>query len=679
MAALRSHPAATPRGGEKPYGLPLFSISLEVPWRAVQPVRYTVDMGVSMQKNVSFFPKIIASVVAIPLSALVLGEAFTHLFNNLLDAGLWSRVFFTFQKPLIFALVLVMQFILIALLAAMLRPLRLYLAAPDKSDTRRYTAARRAALGVPWVLILITCLFWASGTVIFYALNGWKSPGGTPLAWVLSFKLSSGLLSATLNALIINHILLEPKKLLNMSRIQEGERDYFAETRDLIIMFAVLAVAVSHLAYAARYFIRRNAAFQGLSNPTLSLAAVGAVLTLVALAMVVISRNEDRHQARLLRARVLELSAQEHVDLTARAAMLNFDEIGALADAFNAYTESLHHMVTEIGASMATLMEACGRLGGRTESMHTNMAGISRSMGGIEQTVELESRAVAASASSIQGINGTIEKLRSAVDEQAAVVAQSSAGIEEMIANIRSISTNVDHVDTHYSGLRDAASAGKVRISEANTLIEKVAGLSGLLLDTNKIIAAIASQTNLLAMNAAIEAAHAGEAGAGFSVVADEIRSLAEKSAVQSKDVGIRLKEIKHSVDSAVQAAASASAGFDEVSARIGTVLQFQEEIRNALREQIEGSKQVLEAITTINEVAETVRSGTRDISGGAEDLVQGMHSLAELSAQVRGKLADMATEVHGLGAAFKMITDMVDTNTGAIDRVRTQVERFRV
>ncbi len=632
-----------------------------------------------MNHSGKFFGKIVLSLVIVPVATLVLGEAFTHLYNITLDAGIVERVSFTFGKPLIFALVAVMELIMIAFVRLRLSPLIVCLAAPESATPALEARARRAALGIPWALILITAGFWITGTLAFYAMNGWKAPGGTPLAWTLSFKLSEGVLSATLNALIVDIVLLAPKKALRIERIRAGERDRFAESRDMIAVIAASATLVTHLAYVGRYFIERDPATAGPSMPVASFVAVGTAVAALLVACVALSRAEDRRQALALRARIVELGSSERVDLAARAAVLNFDANGALADAFNGYTESLRVMVLEIDSSMDILSESCGGLSARTDAMKRDMSEIARAVGGIGETVEAEANSVEESSASIDMIGRNIERLHGAVAEQAAVVAQSGAGIEELIANVRSIALNVEQVDTQYDGLKSASESGAARIAEANAQIEKVAAMSGLVLDANRAIASIAARTNLLAMNAAIEAAHAGEAGAGFSVVADEIRKLAEQSGAQSKEVGARLKEVKSSVDAAVLAAGGAAEGFAEVSKRIEAVSSHQEEIRNALREQAEGSKQVLDAIGTINGVTETVKDGAREMTDGAKSLMEGMRKLNELSARVREEMRIIASDVESIGASFTDVLALVGANDGAIERVNSRVRRFGV
>jgi methyl-accepting chemotaxis protein len=632
-----------------------------------------------MEAQKKILPRIALSLALLSILALILGEAFTHSFNASLDQPLGARLVFTFQKPLIFGLAGVMILVMVLAVRALLSPLFRHLAAPQHSSEELYARARRATLGIPWILIGITVAFWTLGTLVFYALNGWKAPGGTPLPWVLAFKITEGLLTATLNALVIDRILIGTRRLLAMERVRPGERDRFAESRELLASVAGSAACIVHLAYIARYFSLKEAGQRGPDDLLLSFLMVGSAIGLLSAAIIQLSRRQSRLQSLSLRERLLGLASAESVDLSARAAILTFDETGGVADAFNAYTESLRAMVAELGESSEVLDRACSVLGTGIEGMKAALGGISGSIARISGHIGEESASVEAANESLGGIGRSLEELRRTIDGQAAVVSESSAGIEEMISSVRSVAANVDQVDSRYAGLGAAAGEGKRRIAETNGLIGKVAEMSGLLLDANRVIAGVAAQTNLLAMNAAIEAAHAGEAGAGFSVVADEIRSLAEKSQLQSKGIGRQLSEIKESIDRAVASASGAAQGFDEVAALIETVSRFESEIRGALQEQSAGSRQVLEALASMNGVTETVRGGARAMGAGAERLIAGMAELRGQASRTREETRLILADMAELDAAFARVGDMVRENAGAVGRVAAQLRRFRL
>ena len=173
-----------------------------------------------------------------------------------------------------------------------------------------------------------------------------------------------------------------------------------------------------------------------------------------------------------------------------------------------------------------------------------------------------QSATVENSTTAITEISKNIEYLDSMIQGQASTVVEASAAVEEMIGNINSVDKSVIKMVEEFTVLELDTKNGIEQNSSVNELIQKISEQSVSMMDANTTIQSIAEQTNLLAMNAAIEAAHAGEAGKGFSVVADEIRKLAETSAEQSNKIGEELSKIQNGIAHVVEASSESEKSY---------------------------------------------------------------------------------------------------------------------
>jgi methyl-accepting chemotaxis protein len=248
-----------------------------------------------------------------------------------------------------------------------------------------------------------------------------------------------------------------------------------------------------------------------------------------------------------------------------------------------------------------------------------------------------------------------------------------------MLGNIDSVARNIDKLAGQYSGLVEATESGQTVLANLTTRVHGIAEVSETLLDTNKAIALIASQTNLLAMNAAIEAAHAGESGAGFSVVADEIRQLAERSAQQSKQSSVQLKSIQESIRGVVAGSEDARSSFARIQEDVQAVNQLQVEIKNALTEQTAGSQQILEALAEINDITQTVRGGSREMTEGGTHLVNRNKTLRELATHVRDSVVAINALSDAIATSVTEASTRVQDMSQSVATVEGHVSRFKV
>jgi methyl-accepting chemotaxis protein len=243
--------------------------------------------------------------------------------------------------------------------------------------------------------------------------------------------------------------------------------------------------------------------------------------------------------------------------------------------------------------------------------------------------------------------------------DQTAVVNESSAAIEQMTASVDSIAEITASRRQSVALLRERTAEGSAEMSKASVAVNAVKDSTTSISDVVKVIRKVANQTNLLAMNAAIEAAHAGQAGRGFSVVADEIRALSEETARQVKIIDSSIKGTIASIRTATDITESAQSTFAQLSTETEMVSKAMEEIGDGLKEIASGSSEILQGVSESVNITTSVKdaSGTVDdkIAAAAADLEELKSITGDVSAGISAVIVrfdEMLVEAKAMSAA---------------------------
>ena len=371
--------------------------------------------------------------------------------------------------------------------------------------------------------------------------------------------------------------------------------------------------------------------------------------------------------------------AQGEGDLTVRLPVRGKDEIAELSGYFN-------ETIAKIGSAIKTVDENSNVMQSIGDELSSNMTEtasalneISANIDGVKEQAMTQAASVTETSSTVEEIIRTIEQLNNSIESQSASVVQSSASVEQMVSNISSINQSIAKSDSLIKILAEATSSGKQVLLESNSVTQRIAEASGGLIEASNIIRNIADQTNLLAMNAAIEAAHAGDAGKGFAVVADEIRKLAEESSVQGKTITETLKKLGEEINGLAGSSKVVEEKFNSIYELSEEVLKMSSQLTSAMAEQENGSMEVLSAIKNISTVTSEVKSGSEEMLLGGRGVASEMQKLDGLTAVIKDSMNEMVAGVGQINKAVQDVSDLAEKNKGSIGNLVSEVKKFKV
>jgi len=401
-----------------------------------------------------------------------------------------------------------------------------------------------------------------------------------------------------------------------------------------------------------------------------------AIFVFIGIMMVFIARIVTRPVSRL--ASVVKEMAEGEADLTARIPVKGKDEVAELSTHFNAFLDKLKAIIASLKTVGAQSRSLGTDLSSNAQTVSASSSQISASMGSMsERTAHLRDE-IARQRAAVERVDAFSVRVVEMIQDQAAAVNESSAAVEEMIANVSTIERSTESKLQIVKGLETLAKELDEGVSLNVKAMEEASQSTELIAEMITVINGVASQTNLLAMNAAIEAAHAGEYGRGFSVVADEIRKLAEQTGMNAKSIGDSIGKVVEGIERATSMARSASSSIERVLSGVAEVANGMNETMAGLKEIAIGNRQITESLGALNRMTEDVKSSGSEMREGTAGVESSMRVISEITEENSSGMEEMTAGVKEIADSIDKLTGLSAQNASNIGVLDGEIAKFK-
>ena len=338
----------------------------------------------------------------------------------------------------------------------------------------------------------------------------------------------------------------------------------------------------------------------------------------------------------------------------------------------NKIIENVHNVLLNLKENGASLLETMQKTATESTNIDVNAKDLKTKLHAQKDRVLQTDKAVVA-------IIESLERLEKNIEIQTGKMKESSESVEKVMNNVLQVTSMLQENTSLIKDVHQLTIKGKKDAQNSNQVVANIAEKSGGLLEAGEVIQSIAKQTNLLAMNAAIEAAHAGESGKGFAVVATEIRKLAEESNLQGKKIASVIKESLSIIKELISVGRETEKTFGEVSSLMSQVETQESDILDAMNRQDKRGKEIIVAISHISGVTEDVRLGSNEMLNRGEVVTQNMKNLANITEVFVRAVDEITNDIAQINIAAQNVNSITQKNKQNIDLLKGEIEKFRM
>ena len=366
-------------------------------------------------------------------------------------------------------------------------------------------------------------------------------------------------------------------------------------------------------------------------------------------------------------------------DLVTRLDIGTFDDFGNIMTAMNKLMDFLKDSLSTLKNESYSVGDSAKELLNITDNTSSNMNMILSRFEQMQKQNQDKDIVLDSAKNNIYKLNDDAAKVSLSMQEQAAAEEQNAEEISLMVQNTEQINELIKQARDLSKNLSESSVEGSSEVQKTELVINQISEKSKMMSEVIQVIEQVASQTNLLAMNAAIEAAHAGESGKGFSVVADEIRKLAENTQQQAKNIKDLITEITAAIQNGSSNMQDTKTMFYKIQQEIGSQTDIVENIASTMEVQSSSAQEIL---TTTNKISKNIQNVNELIKNQAkytDDITNGIKDVVNLSGQIDSSMNASLDILKDFSSSIEVINQKAVNNQTSVQTINDELGKFEM
>ncbi len=521
--------------------------------------------------------------------------------------------------------------------------------------------------------IIIVYIGIANGTNVYYFSR---------VFLVVAQAMGFGGISAITAIKLVDYLLIKKREMLEIGSIVEfrSRSSKISISIGLVFFLSLYFLGINMLCVPYGILLEsHNGTFQGdLLTAFFKKGALCISLSAVIGAVPFLTVLHGLSQRIKLTSRLLDDIANNG-DLTCRININMIDDFGVLISSVNTLIEKLASMIIDFKAETSAVTESAGIIS-KSARYATGAIGVmNHSLQHIDENSKKQDELVAVTGENLEMLADSIDTVKLHVTQQTEAVQSISTAISKMTDSISSVAHTAKQAQEVSQGLSERSDIGNAAVEHAVSTMKEIQIVSAEVRKLLKVIQGIASQTNLLSMNAAIEAAHAGEFGAGFAVVADEVRSLASSSSSSARDIQVKIKEMMEKTTAGVEAITSAGTAFQGIRDNVIENAALVKNIYDAMIAQNQGAADTKQAADELVEAIHAIRDLAEEETEGAMKLRESMDAVVAASKSTMSAVQESLEATANMKMTVEKVDSSAAGNVDSVEKIHNHVEQFIV